>query len=97
MRVVAKKKLRDFWEVYPESKISLQDWYAEAEGAIWKTPKCIKTRYHSASFLKDNRVVFNIGGNKFRLIVKINYTYGVVYLRFIGTHNEYNRINAETI
>ncbi len=97
MRVIAKKALRDFWDFYPESKVSLQEWYAEAETSKWDNPNCIKLRYHSASFLKDNRVVFNICGNKFRLIVKINYAYGVVYIRFIGTHSDYNRINAEII
>lgn len=97
MRVIAKKVLRDFWDVYPESKLPLQEWYAEAEASKWDNPSCIKLRYRSASFLKGNRVVFNICGNKFRLIVKINYAYGVVYIRFIGTHNDYDRINAEIV
>jgi mRNA interferase HigB len=97
MRVIAKKILRNFWTRYPKSKVSLQEWYAETEAAKWDTTNCIKLRYRSASFLKDNRVVFNIGGNKFRLIVKINYAYGVVYIRFIGTHNDYDLVNAEII
>lgn len=97
MRVIAKKTLRDFWSLYPEGKVSLQEWYAEAESAKWDSPSFIKLRYRSASFLKGNRVVFNICGNKFRLVAKVNYAYGVVYIRFIGTHNDYDRINAATI
>lgn len=97
MRIIAKKKLKDFWDKHPESKITLQDWYAEAEIARWNTPQCIKNRYRTASFLTGNRVVFNIGGNKFRLIVKVNYAYRIIYLRFIGTHSDYDHINPETI
>ncbi len=97
MRVIAKKILKDFYLSYPESKIQLQERYAEEELAEWHNPSDIKVRYNSASFLRDNRVVFNVCGNKFRLIVKINYAYGVVYIRFIGTHSAYDRINAETI
>jgi len=75
----------------------LTAWYAEALKVQWSTPQDIKTHYKTASFLADNRVVFNIGGNKYRLIVKINYVYGMVYIRFIGTHAEYDKINAEEI
>lgn len=97
MRIIAKKKLKDFWDKYPESKITLQDWHAEAEISTWNTPQCVKNRYRTASFLIGNRVVFNVGGNKFRLVVKINYAYRIIYLRFIGTHGDYDHINPETI
>jgi len=76
---------------------SLVAWYSEAIKAEWSAPQEIKTRYKTASFLADNRVVFNVGGNKYRLVVKINYPYGTVYIRFIGPHAEYDRIHAEEI
>ena len=97
MRVVAKKTLREFWERFPDSEEALKTWFAEAEKATWTTPGKIKTRYLSASFLKDNRVVFNICGNKYRLVVKISYKNGIVLIRFIGTHKEYDGINAEEV
>jgi len=75
----------------------LAEWYAEVSKASWQTPQDIKARYKSASFLSDNRVVFNIAGNKYRLVVKINYSYSTAYVRFVGTHAEYDKINAEEI
>ena len=75
----------------------LKAWYREASQAVWKTPEDIKSRYRHASFLKGNRVVFNIGGNKFRLIVRANYEFRVLYIRFVGTHFEYDRIDPEQI
>lgn len=97
MRVIAKKTLRDFWELHSDSEQQLKAWYMETERAQWQSPKDIKKEYSSASFLADNRVVFNIKGNNYRLIVRINYDIGLVWIRFIGTHAEYDRINAETI
>lgn len=98
MRVIAKKTLRDFWEKHPmDAKLWLQEWYIETEAARWQTPADIKLRYKSASFIKDNRVIFNVCGNKYRLIVKINYFYGIVYIRFIGTHAEYDKIDSQTV
>jgi len=75
----------------------LAEWYAEVSKASRQTPRDIKARYKSASFLSDNRVVFNIAGNKYRLVVKINYPYSATYVRFVGTHAEYDKINAEEI
>jgi mRNA interferase HigB len=75
----------------------LKSWHKEAEEANWKNPQDIKNNYPAASFLADNRVVFNIKGNSYRLIVKINYEFSLVWIRFIGTHPEYDKINAETI
>lgn len=75
----------------------LQVWYSTVEDADWATPADVKGTYRDASILKNSRVVFNIAGNKFRLVVRINYPYRVVYVRFIGTHEEYDAINVETI
>ncbi len=97
MRVIAKKRLIEFWGKNKKSKQPLAAWYYEAKKAHWKNPAEIKQNYKSASILKDNRVVFNISGNSFRLIVKINYKFGIIYIRFIGTHSEYDNINAEEI
>lgn len=95
--IIAKKPLREFWEKHPDSAGALKAWYAEAKAAEWKSPTDIKAQFGSASILKDSRVVFNICGNKYRLIVKINYDHGVVRIRFVGTHKEYDAIDAETI
>ena len=97
MRVIAKRTLREFWEKHADSEQQLKAWYNEAEQAEWKTPNEIKKDYPSASILEDNRVVFNIKGNHYRLIVKINYSYGVVWVRFIGTHAEYDKVDAAKI
>lgn len=100
MRIIAKRTLRAFWERHPrgaEARTPLQVWYSTVAAANWETPAAVKSTYGDASILKDSRVVFNVAGNKFRLVVRINYAYRVVYVRFVGTHEEYDRINAETI
>ena len=97
MRIIAKKILRDFWEIHPDSEQQLKAWYQETSKAGWTTPNQIKKEYPSASFLANNRVVFNIKGNHYRLIVKISYDYEMVWIRFIGTHAGYDKINAKTI
>ncbi|MGK7391969.1 MAG: type II toxin-antitoxin system HigB family toxin [Candidatus Cyclobacteriaceae bacterium M2_1C_046] len=97
MRVIAKRILREFWEKHNDCEEQLKSWYHEAENASWKSPNEIKIYYPSASILGDNRVVFNIKGNNYRLIVRINYDYGIVWIRFIGTHAEYDKINANKI
>ena len=97
MRVVAKKILRDFWEKHEDCEQQLKAWFREAQKAEWKNPNQIKIEYPSASILNDNRVVFNIKGNNYRLIVKINYEYEMALIRFIGTHAEYDKINANEI
>ena len=97
MRIIAKKILRDFWEAHPDSEQQLKSWYQETAKGEWTSPNQIKREYPSASFLVDNRVVFNIKGNHYRLIVKITYNYQMVWIRFIGTHAEYDKINAKTI
>jgi mRNA interferase HigB len=97
VRVIAKRTLREFWEKHADSEQQLKAWYNEAEQADWKTPNQIKKDYPSASILEDNRVIFNIKGNHYRLIVKINYSYGVIWVRFIGTHAEYDKVDAAKI
>lgn len=97
MRVIAKRTLRDYWERNPETEQALKAWHAEAEQAVWKTPNEVKAQFRSASILKDSRVVFNICGNRHRLIVKLNYGAGILFVKFVGTHAEYDRIDAETI
>ncbi|TSA35920.1 MAG: type II toxin-antitoxin system HigB family toxin [Porphyromonadaceae bacterium] len=97
MRVIAKKILRDFWEEKNDSKEQLKTWYKEASKAIWLSPNDIKAAYLQASILKSGRVVFNICGNRYRLIVRINYPRRWVFIRFIGTHAEYDKIDADKI
>jgi mRNA interferase HigB len=97
MRVISRKPLNALAKKYPDSKAELDAWFHEAEAAHWATPAQIKEKYGNASILKGSRVVFNICGNKYRLIVKINYSYSIVFVRFVGTHKDYDSINAEEI
>ena len=97
MRVIARSTLREFWEVHPDCERALKGWYREAKAADWQGPAEVKAEYLSASILHDNRVVFNICGNKYRLVVRISYKSGAVYIRFVGTHSEYDAIDARTI
>lgn len=97
MRIIAKKILREFWETHSDCEQQLKSWYKEAIDAGWKNPNEIKIEYPSASILNDNRVVFNIKGNNYRLIVKINFDFQIIWIRFIGTHSEYDKINANKI
>ena len=97
MRVITLRPLKKFWEEKPDAEKSLKAWLAEAKAADWKNPADIKAQFRSASILQDSRVVFDICGNKYRLVVKINYPISIIYIRFIGTHREYDKINAEEI
>lgn len=97
MRVVSKKILREFWEKQTDSEDQLKTWYREASKAFWTSPANIKSEYPKASILKSGRVVFNICGNKYRLIVQINYQRQWVFIRFIGTHEDYDKIDADKI
>jgi len=97
VRIISRKALREFWLAHANAEQPLRAWFAEASRAAWESPADVKTTYPSASVLPGNRVVFNIKGNDYRLIAKINYAYGVVYIRFVGTHAEYDKVNAETI
>lgn len=97
MRVIAKRILRDFWVIHPDCEQQLKDWYQDASKAEWKDPNILKREYPYASILNDNRVVFNIKGNNYRLIIKINYHYQIIWIRFVGTHAEYDKIDATKI
>jgi len=99
MRVIAKRTLRALWSIpgHEDAKEPLEAWRTEALQADWSNPPSVKAQFRSASILKGNRVVFNIAGNKYRLVVKINYPYRVVYVRFIGTHAEYDTIDVESV
>jgi mRNA interferase HigB len=99
MRVIAQRTLCEFWECseYADSQSSLEAWHREALQAKWASSMEIKAQYRSASILKEGRVVFNIAGNKYCLVVKINYPTQTVFIRFIGTHKQYDKIDAERI
>jgi mRNA interferase HigB len=97
LRVIAKKTIRDFWIKHPDCEQQLKAWYQEAEQAALNGPKDIKRDYPGASILVGDRVVFNIKGNNYRLVVKFNYAYGMMWIRFVGTHAEYDKIDATTI
>ncbi|MBT3479078.1 MAG: type II toxin-antitoxin system HigB family toxin [Candidatus Marinimicrobia bacterium] len=97
MRIIAIKTLKEFWKEYHDAEDSLRAWYSEVKAAKWKTPNDIKEKYRSVSIMANNRAVFNIAGNKYRLIVAIKYEFQIVYIRFIGTHKQYDKINAKEI
>lgn len=97
MRVIAKKILREFWEIHSDCEQQLKSWYQEADKATWKNHNELKIDFPSASILNNNRVCFNIKGNNYRLIVKTNFNYQMMWIRFIGTHAEYDKIDANKI
>jgi mRNA interferase HigB len=100
MRIIAVSTLKSFWTEKPEfqdAKEPTMAWYREALKADWSTPNEVKRQFGNASILKDGRVVFNIAGNKYRLVAWINYPYRVLYVRFIGTHQQYDQIDVQTI
>jgi mRNA interferase HigB len=99
MRIIARKTLRDFWESpgNADAEQPLKAWFREASKAGWKSPTDVKAAYRTASIVANSRVVFNIGGNKYRLVVKVNYAFGVVYIRFIGTHRAYDDIDVTEV
>jgi mRNA interferase HigB len=97
MRIISRRTLREFWSAHPQSEQPLRAWFAEASRADWQRPADIKSQYRNASIVGGNRVVFNIKGNDFRLVVKMNYPYRVAYIRFVGTHKQYDSIDVETV
>ena len=97
MRVIAVSTLRAFWERYPDAEQPLKAWYEEATSASWSQPADIKAQYRSASICGNNRVVFNIAGNKYRLVVEMQYRAAIVWVKFVGTHTHYDKINVESI
>lgn len=96
-RIVAKSALREFWMKHPDSEQYLKTWYDSAKNSNWQSPNEIKQTYIGASILKNGRVVFNIKGNSYRLIVKFNFEKQWAFIRFVGTHSEYDKIDANTI
>lgn len=99
MRVLSRATLVNFWDQvqYADSEVSLTAWYDEAKHADWKAPQDIKNQYGNASIITNNRVVFNIHGNKYRLVIAVNYTYSMCYIRFVGTHAQYDKIDVATV
>jgi len=97
MHIISRKKLREFWENHPDARSVLESWFADVKHADWQKPDDIKTIYRNASIIDNNRVVFNVKGNKYRVVIAIQYAYRIVYIRFIGTHQEYDKINAKLI
>ena len=97
MRIISRKKLKDFWTNHADIRELLQAWYTDVRKAKWKSPTDIKNIYSDASIITNNRVVFNIKGNKYRLVVAVNYGHSIVYIRFIGTHKEYDQVNVSII
>jgi HTH-type transcriptional regulator/antitoxin HigA len=94
LRIISKKILREFWEKHSNCEQQLKSWYQEISKGNWENPNDIKKEYPTVSFLNNNRLVFNIKGNSYRLIIKINYEYQIIWIRFIGTHTEYDKIDA---
>lgn len=99
MRILSKPTLIDFYEQpgHMDAKAPLLSWYAHVLKASWKDPSEVKADFGTASILKNGSVVFNIGGNKYRIVAAINYPYGIVYIKFAGTHRQYDAIDAQTV
>jgi len=97
MRIISRRRLVEFWESHPDAEQPLRAWYTDARRANWKSPAEIKAVYRTASILNNNRVIFNIKGNRYRLVVVVEYSQGKVFIRFVGTHAEYDRMDADSI
>ncbi|MEA5554791.1 type II toxin-antitoxin system HigB family toxin [Anabaena cylindrica UHCC 0172] len=97
MRIIARSTLKEYWQKHPDTEKFLKAWFDDASCANWESPSDIKEIYANASIIANNRVVFNIKGNNYRLIVNIRYELGIIFIRFIGTHQEYDKIDATII
>ncbi|MGH8223233.1 MAG: type II toxin-antitoxin system HigB family toxin [Woeseiaceae bacterium] len=97
MRILAISALREFWKRHPDAETPLRSWYAAASRAVWRSPTAVKASYRNASIIANNRVVFNIKGNDYRLITAVHYKRRMMFIRFVGTHREYDKIDAATI
>lgn len=97
MRVIAKRTLRDFWAKHAECEQPLKAWFRDTEKATWQNLNDLKLDHPNASIVKAGRVIFNIKGNKYRLIVKINFDFQLCWIRFVGTHAEYDKVDPNTI
>ena len=97
VRVISLSTLRSYWQAKPDAEEPLRRWYTEAIYASWASPAELKEKYRSASILKNGRVVFNIDGNKYRLIVAVLYESQIVFIKFVGTHEEYDKVDAQIV
>ncbi len=99
MRIIAKSSLKWFWQQLGrvDSRGALESWHEEASRAVWISPQNVKDQYATASICANNRVVFNICGNKYRLVVEMQYRAAIVWVKFVGTHAQYDRIDVETV
>ncbi|MBQ6087618.1 MAG: type II toxin-antitoxin system HigB family toxin [Bacteroidales bacterium] len=97
MRVMAISTLREFWTKHPDSEQTLKEWYVKTERASWKSLNDIRNDFNSVDYVKNQRYVFNIKGNNYRLVAAVKFTPQLVYIRFVGTHDEYDSIDASTI
>lgn len=97
MQIIAKRTLRQFWERHPQAETPLRVWFALVSNAEWKTPADVRSMFNTADFVADNRIIFDIGGNKFRVVARVSYAYQRVLIKFVGTHKEYDTINPETV
>lgn len=97
MRVLAKRILREFWEKHPDTEEQLKSWYQETINGNWPNPNFVKDEFPNSRLIPNNRVIFKIRGNHYRLVVRVNYKYQMVYVRFIGTHKEYDVIDPTKI
>lgn len=97
MRIIARSTLREYWQKHPDTEQPLKAWFDDASRANWQSPSDIKGVYANASIIANNRVVFNIKGNNYRLIIHIRYEIGIIFICFIGTHKEYDKIDANIV
>lgn len=97
MRIIAIKTLKEYWKEFPQAEQALLSWYEEVEAVIWNHPNELKAQYRNASILTDKRVVFNIHGNSYRLIVDIEYRLKIVFVVWFGTHKQYDKIDAKKV
>ena len=97
MRIIAKSTLRDFWQTHPQAEYPLLDWYYVVKEAVWKTPQDVKKTFGNASIVANNRIVFNIKGNDFRLVAERDYRFQLVFIVWVGTHREYDAIDVAKI
>jgi mRNA interferase HigB len=97
VRIIARKTLIKAWTTYRDAEQPLRAWYKEADAAEWTTPEDVRARYHTASIVGDDGVVFNIRGNRYRLVIAINYAAKIVYVKFFGTHAEYDKIDVTKV
>ncbi len=97
MRVLAKRVLREFWEIHTDTEEQLKSWFQETTNGKWVNPNYVKNEFPNSRLIPNNRVTFNIKGNQYRLVVRVNYKYQMVYVRFIGTHDEYDKLDPTKI